>query len=87
MHSVSAKQVRHDFTNISCDVAFKKERYVVTKNGHDFMAMVPLEDLELIRAIEDRIDNEAAEKSEKYIEKHGTISWNEMERRLGINSE
>lgn len=86
MHYVPAKQIRSDFTHIGEDVAFRGERYVVTRNGRDFLAIVSMEDLQMIRAIEDKLDNLAADKAEENIARNGTISLEELERKLGIDS-
>lgn len=36
---------------------------------------------------EDKRDIEAAKEAEYHIRKHGTVSWGEIEKRLGINTE
>jgi prevent-host-death family protein len=42
--------------------AYGKDRIVVTKNGKDVAALVPIEDLHMIEAVEDRIDISEARK-------------------------
>ena len=84
MHKVPAKQARVDFTHITDEVAFHGKRYIVTRNGRDLMAMVPMGDLETLQSLENKRDIEAAKRSEEYIRKHGTVSWDEVEKRLGI---
>lgn len=87
MHHVPAKQARADFTHIVDDVAFRGERYVITRNGRDLVAMVPISDLETLQALDDQKDCEAALRAEKYISTHGTEDWEEIEKRLGIDGE
>ncbi|HXF28737.1 MAG TPA: type II toxin-antitoxin system prevent-host-death family antitoxin [Chlamydiales bacterium] len=84
---IPAKKARHDFTDISDNVAFHGERVIVTRNGRDLFAWVPISDLRTLQAMEDKADIEDAKKAEAYIKKHGTISWSEMEKRLGIGDE
>ncbi len=87
MHHIPAKQARLEFTHISDEVAFRGERYVVTRNGRELMAMISMEDLEVLQTLENQRDLELANKAEADICKHGTVSWEEMEKRLGIDRE
>lgn len=87
MHSVPAKQARIEFTHILDDVAFKGERYIVTRNGRDLVAVIPVADLEILQKLENKRDLEAAKKAEKYILEHGTDSWDTLEKQLGIDGE
>lgn len=82
---VPAKQARHDFTEISDHVAFQGDRVIITRNGRDLFAWVPISDLEKLQAIENQEDIQAAKKAVADIKKHGTISWAEMENRLGLD--
>ncbi|HYR41842.1 MAG TPA: type II toxin-antitoxin system prevent-host-death family antitoxin [Terriglobia bacterium] len=45
-----------EFSQILHNAAYRKDRIVVTKNGKDIAAVVPIEDLRLIEEIEDRAD-------------------------------
>jgi prevent-host-death family protein len=51
-------QARNHFSETVNQVAFGKERVLVTRHGKALVALVPVEDLELIEAMEDRIDVE-----------------------------
>src|SRR3954468_10045222 len=51
--SQSGQVVRSETVN---QVAYGKERVLVTRHGKALVALVPVEDLELIEAMEDRID-------------------------------
>lgn len=87
MHSIPAKQARLEFTHIVDEVAFRGERYVVTRNGRELAAMVSMEDLEILQSLENKRDVEIAKKAEEHIRQHGTVSWEEIEKRLGIDGE
>ena len=54
---------RHRFTDIANSVAYKGSRIVVQKNGHSILALVPIADAEMLEALEDRFDLEAAKKA------------------------
>jgi len=86
MQKRAAKQARIDFTHIVDEVAFRGERYVITRNGRELIAMVPMSDLETLQTLENKRDLEIAKKAEENARKHGTVSWSEVEKRLGIDS-
>ena len=81
MTRLNASEVRSDFADILNRVAYGGERIVVRRSGKDVAALVCLEDLELLRKIEDRLDNEAAEKALK--DPH-RIPWEKLKKDLGL---
>ena len=46
------------------------------------MAIVPIEDVELLQELEDRLDLEAAEAAIAEAEEKGTIPWEQIEARI-----
>jgi len=44
-------------------VAYKEERIILQRNGKDFVAVIPVEDLQLLEELEDRLDVAAAKKA------------------------
>ena len=65
-------------------VAEQKERVVVTYEGREVGALVPLEDLALLQEIEDRSDLAEAREALAEIEKEGTISWERVKADLKL---
>lgn len=63
-------------------VAYTGERVVVAKNGKPLAALVSMEDLEMLRAIEDRIDLEAARAA--LADPGATRPWAEVKKELGL---
>ena len=64
-------------------VRYRGERIVIQKHGRPVAALVPVEDLALIREIEDRIDLEDARKA--LAEAKGKfIPWEMVKRKLGL---
>lgn len=61
----AASSVRGDFAETINQVAYRGHRVVLHRRGRDVVAIVPMADLELLEAIEDRIDLDAARKSLK----------------------
>jgi PHD/YefM family antitoxin component YafN of YafNO toxin-antitoxin module len=63
---------------------FKGERIILYRRGKKAAALVPIEDLELIEAIEDRIDIEESKKAMAEARKKGTIPWRKIKKELGL---
>ena len=72
---------RHDFTGIANQVCFFGERIYVKRNGKPAFAIVPIEDAEVLEALEDKIDLEDALKS---LKEPGIIRLKDLKRKLGI---
>lgn len=81
MTKVSMTKARQDFTNIANRVMFGGERICIEKNNKPAVAVVPVEDLEIIEAIEDKIDLEEALKA---LKKPGFITLKALKKELGI---
>ena len=79
---VSAVQVRKRLTEIIDRAACGKERVILTRRGKAVAAIVSLEDVELLKALEDQIDLESARAALIEAEKEGTVSWEEFKRAL-----
>jgi prevent-host-death family protein len=81
MTEVSTVDVREQLSELVNRVHYGKERVVVTRRGKRLIALVPVEDLELIEAIEDRIDVQAAKKA---LKEKGSIPWTRVKKQLGL---
>src|SRR5437762_2937010 len=55
---IAAGDARAEFATLINEVAFAKTRTVLTRRGRDIAAIVPIEDFNLIRRLEDKIDSE-----------------------------
>ena len=80
----SFSEARSHLTNIADNVTFKGERMIITRKGKKPFAIVPIEDLKMIEAMEDMIDIEDAKKALASIKKNGTISLEELKRKLDL---
>jgi prevent-host-death family protein len=60
MNVVSAADAGADFSKVLARAAQGKERLCITQDGQALAAVVPIEDLELLEELEDRIDLEDA---------------------------
>ena len=81
MTRLSASAVREEFSETLNRVAYRGERIVLERRGKDVAALVPVEDLELLEQLEDRMDLEAARKA---LKEQGSISLDELKAELGI---
>ena len=81
MTRLSASTVREEFSETLNRVAYKGERIVLERHGKDVAALVPVEDLELLEQLEDRMDLEAARKA---LKEQGSISLDALKAELGI---
>jgi prevent-host-death family protein len=78
MSDISTKEARGQLSDVINQAAFAKERIVLTRHGKAVAAVVPMEDLELLESLEDRIDLEDARAALKEIKKNGTKSWEKI---------
>ena len=79
---VSAVQVRKRLAEVVNRAAYGKERVILARRGKAVAAIVSLEDVELLEALEDRIDLENARAALTEAEKEGTVSWEEFKTEL-----
>ncbi len=84
MAKVSAAEARSEFSDIINRASFGKERVVLTRRGKELAAVVPIEDLELLERLEDRLDLEDARAALKDVKKKGTVSWEKLKADLGL---
>jgi prevent-host-death family protein len=64
--------------------AYGKERVILTRRGKPVVAVVPIEDVETLEALEDRLDIEEAHKVLVGAGKEGTVPFNEVKKELGL---
>ena len=84
MTKLSAAEARNEFSEILNRAAFGKERIVLTRRGKDLAAIVPIEDLELLERLEDRIDLEDARAALAEVRESGTVTWEKIKSDLGL---
>jgi mRNA interferase RelE/StbE len=65
-------------------VAFGRERIRLHRHGKDVAAIVPVEDLQLIEALEDRMDLNAARAALR--EKAPRVEWERLKQELGLKN-
>lgn len=84
MTALTVSKAREVFSETVNHVAYTKERVMVERYGKAVMAMVPVEDLELLQDLEDRMDLSDARAAIAEAKKKGTKSWSVLKKELGL---
>jgi prevent-host-death family protein len=82
MTKISTADARNEFADVINRASFGKERFVLTRRGKKLVAIVPVEDLELLEEMEDRMDVEAAKAA--LAESDERVSYQDLRRELGL---
>ncbi len=85
MKTVSTSQARDDLSTLVSQVAFGQERVVLSRRGKGLAAVISLEDLALLEALEDKYDVEAARRAVAEAKARGeaSLSWEDALGELG----
>lgn len=82
---LSVSEAREDFADLVNRVAYRGERVRVMRRGREVAAIVPIEDIELIERLEDRLDLEAARDALADPDNAVPIPWEQVEAELGLD--
>ena len=83
MHYTIAR-ARGSFAEIVNRAIYLKERVVVTRHGREVLALVPIEDLRRLEALEEMLDAREAMEALVEAKTEGMVSYEEMKKRLGM---
>jgi prevent-host-death family protein len=84
MSNFPAAKIRNEFSEIVNRVAFGKERVGINRRGKVVAAVVPIEDLELLEALELKMDLNEARAALKEAKVKGTKSWSKIKSETGL---
>jgi len=79
--AISTREARENFSDVINRAAYGKERVVLTRRGKPLVAVVPIEDMELLERLEDEIDIEAAREA---LKESGIIPLEKVKAELGL---
>ena len=82
MTRLPASKAREQFADIVNRVSYRGERVLLERHGKGVAALVPVEDLELLEALEDKLDVAAARAA--LAEKGPNIPWSKLKAELGL---
>lgn len=77
---MTASEARQNFSDILNRAAYGGERVIVHRGKKPVAAVVPMEDLEMLEQIEDRVDLEEVRKRLK----EPNIPWSKIKKELGL---
>jgi prevent-host-death family protein len=77
-------EARGEFSDLVNRAAYRHERVLLTRHGKAIAAIVPAEDLELLEALEDRDDLEAARMALADPDNQEEIPWEQVKADLGL---
>ena len=77
-------EVREEFSTTINRVTFGGERVVLTRHGKRVAAVVPIEDLELIEALEDARDLDDVRAALADPDNRERIAWDDLKAQLGL---
>lgn len=81
MKSLDASELRQQIADALNTVAYSGERIVINRHGTRVAVLVPVDDLELLEAIEDRVDLALAKKA---LKEKGRVPWPQAKKSLGL---
>ena len=81
MTRITVGRVRSGFADTINRVSYKGERIMIRRRGKDIAALVTVADLELLEALEERLDVEAARRA---LRERGSKSWTKLKTELGL---
>ncbi|MDF1554545.1 MAG: type II toxin-antitoxin system Phd/YefM family antitoxin [Deferrisomatales bacterium] len=83
MTRIGATEARAKWADLLDHVMFSRERIIIERRNKA-VAIVPLEDLELLQKLEDRIDARAAQAALDEMGEAPGTTWEEFRKELGL---
>ena len=80
MTTIPISEAREHLADLGNRVSLRGERLVIERRGKNLFALVPVEDVELLELIEDRIDLDAIRASKNLPAK----PWAQVKKSLGL---
>ena len=84
MISLPISKARSEFTEILNKVHYQGERIIIQKHDKNIGAIISIDDLELLEAIEDYLDIKEARAAIAEAKEKGTTPWSEIEKELNL---
>jgi len=81
MTTLAATELRNHGSEAINRVAYSGDRVLLQRHGKNVAAIVSIEDLELLQALEDRIDLAAARKA---LKERGRVAWDKVKADLNL---
>jgi prevent-host-death family protein len=82
--AITTVAARQRFSDLINRVAYGKDRILLTRRSRPLVAVVPIEDIALLEAMEDRDDLRAARAAIREVKRKGTTPWTQIKKELGL---
>jgi len=84
--NIGIADIRNNMADTLNRVVYKADRIVLEQRGEGVAAIVPMEDLALLEAMEDRDDVKAARRALAEMKRKGQkpIPWSKVKKELGL---
>jgi prevent-host-death family protein len=84
LNAATTVEARNSFSELVNRAAYGKERVVLKRRGKAVAAVVPIDDVDLLRLLEDEIDIRDALIARREAKQKGSVSLEDLRRRLGV---
>jgi prevent-host-death family protein len=84
MTVISVVEARKRLPELMNRAFYAGDRAVIQRHGKKLAAVVSIEDLELLQALEDKLDLTAAKAALKAAGDKGTVPWEKLKAELGL---
>lgn len=82
---IGTVEAREQFSEVINRAAYGRERVILTRRGKPLVAMVPVEDVELLQELENRADLDALREVREEMKREGTVPWTQVKKELGLD--
>lgn len=82
--TMTAAEARDNFAEVLNRVSFGQERILVTRHGKGLAAVISIDDLEQLEALEEMVDRELLRQAREENEREGTVPWEVVKAELGL---
>jgi prevent-host-death family protein len=79
---LTVRELSRNLSEVMGRIAYGGERYVITKNGKHYVALISFDEFRKLEELEDLADNLLADEILKEIEDKGTVSLDEVKKLL-----
>lgn len=83
--TMTAAEARENFADVLNRVSFGQERILVTRHGKGLAAVISVDDLEQLEALEEMVDRELLRRAREENEREGTVPWETVKAELGLD--
>lgn len=82
--NVNVADARKNFSELLNEAHYAKDRIQIIRNNKPVAYIVPVEDIEILEELEDRIDLQDALEAKKEGNENDYVDWSEIKKELGL---